>query len=126
MKTPPRISEAEWQVMKAVWAQPSASAQEIAERVGPRNRWSQATVKTLLNRLLKKGALRFAKEGKLYRYVAAYREEEHTTLEAESFLERFFSGGISPMLSHFVRSRELSAKELAELEAIIHQQKGRP
>lgn len=121
MKNAPRISEAEWQVMKAVWGRPATSAQEVIDRVGPKSGWTPATVKTLLNRLHTKGALRFEKAGKSYRYTAAFQESDFMSAEADSFLERFFGGGLSPMLAHFVKTRKLSKQEIAELERVLRE-----
>jgi BlaI family penicillinase repressor len=114
-----RLSEAEWEVMKAVWRRKSCSAQEIAGRVAPRNAWSPATVKTLINRLLRKGALHFEKAGRAYLYSAAWSEEQCRRRETASFLNRVFDGALTPMLAHFVHSRRLGRKELRELERIL-------
>ena len=124
MQKAPKMSEAEWQVMRAVWGKTSVTAQEIIEEVGPKAKWSPATVKTLLNRLLTKGALRFEKTGKSYLYRAAFTERDFMSAEAETFLDRFFGGGLSPMLAHFVKSRKLTKPEIAELERILREGSG--
>ncbi|MDR1305785.1 MAG: BlaI/MecI/CopY family transcriptional regulator [Verrucomicrobiales bacterium] len=123
MKHIPRISASEWLVMKAVWEQAPCLAQEVIERLERKTAWSAATVKTLLNRLVKKGALQFEQEGKAYWYLPAYDEEQLRSAEAESFLSRIFGGSLTPMLAHFVNSRKLSAAELAELEKILKSKK---
>ena len=123
MKKMPRISQGEWSVMKAVWEGAPCSAQEVIERLAGREDWSEATIKTLLNRLVKKRALNFAKVGKAYRYSPAYSEAQLCGAEAESFLARIFDGALTPMLAHFVKSRKLSATELAELEQILKSKK---
>jgi BlaI family penicillinase repressor len=121
MKAAPRISEAEWEVMKVIWKKAPCSAVAISEALGARFRWSSATVKTFLNRLLGKGALRFEKSGKAYLYSPAHTEEEFRSAEADSFLRRVFDGSFSPMVAHFVRSRRLSTSELDALEQLIRQ-----
>jgi BlaI family transcriptional regulator, penicillinase repressor len=121
MKNAPRISESEWEVMKVIWKQASCGAQEVIEALSSTKKWSPATIKTLLNRLIKKGALRFEKTGKAYIYSAAFTEEEFKQAEAESFLDRVFDGALSPMFSHFVRSRRLSSKELDTLERLLRE-----
>jgi BlaI family penicillinase repressor len=123
MKKIPRIAESEWLVMKAVWENPPCLAQEVIGRLAGRVGWSAATVKTLLNRLVKKGALRFEKAGRAYRYSPVYHEEQLRAAEAESFLSRIFDGSLTPLLAHFVNSRKLSAAELAELEQILKSKK---
>ena len=77
MKKLPRISETEWEVMKVVWSQAPCSAGEIIEalyRADPT--WHPKTVKAFLNRLVKKKALGFRKEGRAYLYRALVKEDE--------------------------------------------------
>jgi BlaI family penicillinase repressor len=119
MKPLPRLSEAEWEIMKIVWKRKSCPAQEVIEDLAGVMPWTATTIKTLLNRLLGKGALRFTKQGKSYLYSAAWTEEQCRSREAASFLDRVFDGALSPMLAHFVRSGRLSRKELRELERIL-------
>lgn len=118
-----RISEAEWQVMKVVWRKPRSGAQEIIEELAESTSWTSATIKTLLNRLVKKQALGFERDGKSYLYFAKIAEEECRGAEAETFLDRVFNGSLAPMLAHFVNNRRLSKKEIEELEHLLR--KGR-
>jgi BlaI family penicillinase repressor len=123
MTTAPRISEAEWEVMKALWKKSPRRAQEIIQDLSPSTKWSPATIKTLLNRLVGKGALRFVKEGKAYLYSPAYSEKDFRAAEADSFLSRIFDGALSPMISHFVQSRHLTQKEWDALEQMMRERK---
>jgi BlaI family penicillinase repressor len=119
MKARPHLSEAEWEVMKVVWQKKSCSAQDIIADLAAPRQWSAATVKTLVNRLLVKKALRFRKIGKAYLYSAVWSEKQCRTREAASFLDRVFDGSLSPMLAHFVHCRRLSKQELQDLEDIL-------
>ena len=102
MKEAPRISEAEWEVMKVVWKGPAPLlAQDIIQTLARSTTWSVATVKTMLGRLVAKGALRYEQAGRSYLYSAA-------------------------LLAHFARSRRLTAQELESLEQILRDQKPRP
>ena len=126
MKAAPRISEAEWEVMKVLWKQSSPSlAQDVIQTLAQSTTWSPATIKTMLNRLVVKGALRYEHAGRSYLYSAAVSESECCAAEADSFLARVFDGSLSPLLAHFVRSRGLTKKELASLEQILREQKPR-
>ena len=126
MKEAPRISDAEWEVMKAIWKQTSPSlAQNIIQTLARSTTWSAATIKTMLNRLVAKGALRYEQAGRSYLYSAAVSESECRAAEADSFLARVFDGSLSPMLSHFVRSRRLTKKEMEALEQILREGKTR-
>lgn len=115
----PRISEAEWQVMKIIWSHPQVLAQEVIDSLAVSTDWSPATIKTLLNRLVKKKVLVFEKEGKSYRYSARLSEEKCRHFEAESFLQRVFDGSLTPMLAHFVKMRKLSPQEVEELKTLL-------
>ncbi len=123
MKVETRISTSEWEVMKVVWRRNVCSAQQVVDDLAPSTDWSPTTVKTLINRLLRKGALTFARNGKSYIYSAAWTEEQCRKQEAESFLDRVFDGALSPMLAHFVRTRQLSAADLKELEHLLKENK---
>jgi BlaI family penicillinase repressor len=123
MKRPARISEAEWEIMKVIWKHAPASARDIVRALGTRRRWSPATVKTFLNRLLAKGVIRYEKRGRAYFYSAAGPEAEFRTAEADSFLRRVFDGAFSPLLAHFVQTRRLTARDWEALEQIVRERK---
>jgi len=123
MKKLPRISETEWEVMKVVWSQAPCSAGEIIEalyRLDPT--WHPKTVKAFLNRLVKKKALGFRKEGRAYRYRPLVKEDECVDAASESFLRRVFAGSLKPMLAHFVERRKLSAEEIRDLKRLLENQ----
>ena len=121
MNAIPHFTEAEWEVMKSIWrrAPEPSIATDIAVELAGHTGWTESTVKTLINRLLNKGALRFQKQSKLYLYYPAVTEEECRAVEADSFLNRVFDGSLSPLLNHLVDSRKLSADEIAELERLL-------
>jgi len=117
MKPLPRISDAEWAVMTAIWDRHPLAALEVVEALADRG-WSPRTVKTLLARLVKKGALRLEVEGQRYLYSPEFPRERYLREESESFLARH-GGSASPLLAHFVRAGRLSAKDLAELRRLL-------
>jgi len=115
----PRISEAEWEVMKLFWPKAHLTAPEVVAKLKGHTAWHPPTIKTLLNRLLKKGALGYVKEGRSYRYYPRIQEQKCLRAEAESFLARFFGGSLTPMVAHFLGERSLSAKEITELRKLL-------
>lgn len=122
MEKTPRISEAEWQVMKMVWKQGKpCTAQTVIDALAVPNEWSTATIKTLLNRLVKKSALNFVKDGKAYLYSAAVTEAECSAAETESFLDRVFDGSLTPLIAHFAQGRKLRKKDIDELEKLLRE-----
>lgn len=120
MRKIPRISETEWEVMEAVWSQAPCSAGEIIETLTRKDAsWHPRTAKAFLNRLVKKKALGFSKEGRAYVYRPLVRREECVDAVSESFLGRVFGGSLQPMLAHFVQRDKLSQEEVRELRRLL-------
>jgi BlaI family transcriptional regulator, penicillinase repressor len=119
MKPLPRISEAEWEVMKIVWSRRSASAEEITTTLG----WHPKTVRTYLNRLVKKGALGFTKTGRAYLYRPLVKESDCIAAASDSFLDRVFGGSLAPMVAQLVERQRLSTTEIDELKKVLKKAK---
>jgi BlaI family penicillinase repressor len=121
------ISDAEWEVMHVLWGAPAAwSAAQVVEALTGRKDWNPRTVKTLLNRLTKKGALTFEAKGKVYWYRPAVAREECVKSEGRSFLARVFGGDGGALLVHFVKNTPLSPQDVAELKRILNGKERRP
>ena len=120
MKKTPRISETEWEIMKVVWGKAPCSAGDIIAALQQTDpSWHPRTAKAFLNRLVKKKALGFSKEGRAYVYRALTRREECVDAASESFLERVFGGSLKPMLAHFVEREKLTPDEIRELRRLL-------
>lgn len=119
--TDSNISNAEWEVMRVIWKKHPVTAQEVIDELRASKAWSVSTVKTLLNRLVKKEVLKFEKTGRQYAYEPLVSQEKCRTSEMKSFLDRVFDGALSPMLAHYVRNESLTEKEIEELERILKQ-----
>ena len=119
------ISEAEWKIMKLLWRRAPQPAYDLAQTLERTDQWSQRMVKTLLNRLLRKGAVGFKTYKNLYLYYPVVSEESCVREESESFLQRVFNGSLSLMLVHYARTKKLSKSEIDALKKIIEEQKGR-
>jgi BlaI family penicillinase repressor len=120
MKRIPKISETEWELMKIVWAEGPCTAGFIIERLTQADAtWHPKTAKAFLNRLIKKKALGFSREGRAYLYRPLVREADCIDAASESFLGRVFGGSLRPMLAHFVERKKLSAEELRELKRLL-------
>ena len=114
-----QISDAEWQIMKVLWQEPSLTSAEVMERLADSREWHANTVRTMLTRLQKKKVLEAAVVDKLYRYTPLLTRDECIGAASASFLSRVFDGAVTPMFAHFVKSNPLSKKDRAELERII-------
>ena len=109
--------------MKVVWAQSPCSAGQIIESLISQDpTWHPKTVKAFVNRLVRKGALGFKKEGRAYFYRPAVKEEDCVAAASASFLERVFGGSLKPMLAHFVERKKLSVEEIRELRRVLKNQ----
>jgi BlaI family transcriptional regulator, penicillinase repressor len=123
MKSIPKISEAEWEIMKVLWEKSPLSAGEIIEKLSAQDDWHPKTAKTLLNRLVKKKALGFDKEGRAYLYRPLVRETDCVQAASDSFLDRVFGGSLTPMLAHFVERKKMSADQIRELKRLLEEKK---
>ena len=119
MKKSPGIAECEYEIMKIVWEKNPIPSREIIERLCPKMNWSPKTVKTLINRLVRKKALNYTSAGNAYLYTPALSREECVAEESESFLQRMFDGALMPMLTHFAKSKRLSREEIRQLKKIL-------
>lgn len=115
----PRISDAESQVMELLWARAPQTADEIVAALRESNDWQDATIKTFLNRLLKKGAIRAEYQGKRYLYHPVLARADWVSDESRSVLDRLFGGRVAPLVAHFSQREQLSKEDLAELRALI-------
>ena len=119
MAKAPKISDAEMLVLQALWDRAPMSATDLADQVGPANGWSLATVKTLLSRLLAKGAIEAESEGRRFRYRPAVKRETVAGGQAGKLVERLFGGRVSPLVAQLAEQRDLDPEDLAELEALV-------
>jgi len=115
----PKISEAEWVVMEVVWRKHPVTALEVVQRLSSRTEWQDQTIRTMLRRLIRKKALSYKAEGKVYFYEPAVSREQCVRGERRSFLERVFGGAAHPLLVQLVQETKLSADEIAELKRIL-------
>ncbi len=119
----PQISEAEWRVMSVLWAAESAiTANEVIHALENQTDWKPKTIMTLLNRLVKKGALDYEKQGRAYHYYPLVQESVCARAEGRSFLRRVYGGALQPMLAGFLDDAELSTEEIKTLKKMLDTQ----
>ena len=114
-----RIAEGEYAVMEVLWEEAPLTAAEVAERVPEDRGWSFATVKTMLSRLLAKGALAHEQDGRRYLYRPAIRREDYVAEESGRLLDRMFGGRLTPLVAHLAERDKLSPADIAEIEALL-------
>lgn len=114
-----RISGAEHEVMEVLWSESPLTAAEVAKRVPDERGWSIRTVKTLLSRLLAKGALAHEEEGRRYLYRPAVARADYVAAESRALLDRLFGGRVTPLVAHLAERDSLSERDIAEIEALL-------
>lgn len=118
----PKITEAEWAVMKVFWHKSPRTANDVVSALHD-SKWNPRTVRTLINRLQKKKALGFEKIGREYVYFPLVQENECVRQEAQSLFSRAGAAALKPMLAAFLREEKLTDQEIDELKKILNQKK---
>ena len=114
-----KISDAERQIMEALWRGKPLTPEEIVAAVGATNGWADGTVRTLVHRLLRKKAIAGKKEKTGYLYRPLISRSDYVAEESQGFLDRLFDGEFAPMVAHLAEHRQLSAKDIKKLKALI-------
>jgi BlaI family penicillinase repressor len=119
-----KIADTEWRVMRVVWRKGPVGAAEVIEEVLPETGWSHRTVRSLLNRLAKKGAVRAALVDGRNIYTAKVTQSQTVRQESRSFVEKVFQGDASQMLAHFVQNEKMTAEQIKELRTLLNSKRG--
>jgi BlaI family transcriptional regulator, penicillinase repressor len=116
-----RITEAEWEVMMVVWDQAPVAASTIVQVLADRKQWTLTTVRTLLRRLVNKGALTQEFDDKRYLYRPRISKEACVKHESESFLDRVLGRAPGATLVHLVTKADLTREDIQELRRALRQ-----
>jgi len=120
----PQISEAEWEVMKSLWEHGALTSGELVQRIGEAGHaWAPRTIKTLLARLVKKGAAAVVRQEKRVLYAAKVNREAVVKRESRSLLHRVFDGAVTPALVHLIEEGKLTSREIDELKKILDRER---
>jgi predicted transcriptional regulator len=113
------ITAAESFIMEALWRRGPLTADDLIEDPGKPQGWGGATVKTLINRLLKKSALKSERIDGRVRYVAMIERADYVQSESQSLLDRLFEGSLTPLVAHFADRRNLKPEEIKRLKKLL-------
>lgn len=119
MATLPQISEAEFEVMKIVWKHAPISTNEITDILIKTTTWSPKTIQTLIKRLVTKGALAYEKQSRVFVYTPLVKQNEYIGQESTSFLDRYYDGDITAMLSAYIEDDRLSETDIDKLRSLL-------
>lgn len=117
------ISQSELIIMKLLWQESPLSAQQINEQVQTQyheKQWRKATVKTLINRLLKKGYIDFKQQGRRYLYHPSIKKDDYLDVQNDRFLNDLYDGHLSHMLVAFTQHEQLSKADIKEIKTFIN------
>lgn len=118
----PDISESEWILMEALWDAAPQTALELTRHLQPTTRWAENTVRTMLTRLVDKGALKTGENaGGTRTFSPAVSRDSCVKAESDSFMQRVFRGAAKPLLVHFAQSTRLTPEEVKELKRLLDQ-----
>ncbi|WP_027624410.1 BlaI/MecI/CopY family transcriptional regulator [Clostridium lundense] len=123
MKDMPKISAAEWEVMKLLWKEHPLTSEKIINSLTSKMDWSTQTVKTFITRLLKKEAIGFEKVGRTYNYYPLISRDKCIKAENESFLQKVYDGAVGMLFTKFLEEKPLSEEEIEELEQLLKNKK---
>lgn len=115
------ISDAEAVVMEVLWEKHPQGADEVVAALAGHSDWAEATIKTLLNRLLNKGAIEAVREGRRYLYSPVLSREAWVGQESEGLVERLFGGRVAPLVAHFSERGRLSKADVAALRKLVEE-----
>jgi len=116
------ISDAEWNVMDVVWRRGTATAAEVIDELAEPRGWSHRTIRTLLARLVEKGALDAAQQGHRYIYSPAVTRQRSVRSEGRSFLEKVFGGDVGSLLLHFAKESRMPAEKIEQLKRMLEEE----
>ncbi len=114
-----RITDAEHAVMEVLWDRPRQTASDVCEEVCAARGWSLATVKTLLSRLVQKGAIAAEPEGRRFLYTPLIARQDYVGGESRRLVDRLFGGRAASLVAHLAETEALTDQDLNEIEALL-------
>ena len=113
------ITAAESHIMEALWRRGALTVDDLIEDPGKPQEWGAATVKTLINRLLKRKAIRSERIDGRVRYVPVLQRADYVQAESQGLLDRLFEGRLTPLVAHFAEHRALKPDEIKRLRGLL-------
>jgi BlaI family transcriptional regulator, penicillinase repressor len=116
-----RISDAEHAVMEVLWTESPLAAQDVAGRLSESHNWTLATVKTLLSRLVSKGAVQSEADGRKFLYQPALARDIWVSGESKRLVDRLFGGRLGPLVAQFAEQASLTKADIDEIESLLRE-----
>lgn len=122
-KTNLELFDSEWTILQVVWQHEPCAAPTVQEALQSQKGWAYTTVKTMMDRMAKKGLLTAEKIRNLYLYRAAVTPAQAKRSEIARTLKRAFNDSLTPMMQFLIENDELSEDEYDQLERLINNRK---
>lgn len=119
----PRVTDAEWEVMRVVWANKHVTSKEVITILESKMSWKQATIKTLLGRLVEKGALATEKEGKKFIYTTNIEEQNTVRDYTNDIFNRVCNKNVGHVIGNLIEDHILSLDDIHHLEELLEKKK---
>lgn len=121
MNNLPKISESELEIMRIIWEHDAPmTVTQIRTEAEQRLKWEPSTIKTLLSRLLQKGAVsRIQEDGqRVYHYAALISKEDYGQESADKLIDKIFKGSAKNLVAALLSSNKLTKSDIEELYEI--------
>lgn len=118
-ETPVELTEAEWEIMRVVWAKEPCAAGTVQEELARARDRAYSTVKTTMDRMVEKGFLRIERVRNLQLFSSCISEVAARRGEFRRMLKRAFDGALTPMMQFLIEHEPLSAEEAAQLRELV-------
>lgn len=117
-----KLTQAEWKLMNALWQGHPATARDISERLGDEVSWAYTTVKTMLTRLARKGALRETKKANVGLYEPLLSRRKARLAAVRSVAQEAFDGAFGTLMHFLIDEERLSPAERKEIAEMLDEE----
>lgn len=119
MENKDKVSSAEFKILEILWINSPLTGSQIVDALSTKESWHPRTIKSLINRLLKKKIISHKVEGNHYLYYPLLKQNEYLKKTSRNFIQRLFGGKISPLVAHFAKHEKISKEDIQELKNIL-------
>jgi len=119
------LFDSEWAILRVVWKLEPCAAPTVQEELQDKRGWAYTTVKTMMDRMVKKGLLKTQRMRNLYLYSSAITQAQARRGEIMRTVTRAFDGTLTPMMQFLIENDELSEQEYEQLEELIRKRERR-
>jgi BlaI family penicillinase repressor len=116
------ITEAEWDVLKSLWALGPTTARAVADHLAADRGWAYSTVKTMLDRMAEKGLVKARQVGNVWEFSAAVAEADARRGAWRRFVDAAFGGAVAPALAFIAAEGRLTRKERERLMDLLREE----